>query len=182
DAGAVFTGPEVRVTDAATGAERFRFMAFPRSYHGGVRVALGDVNGDGTPEIIAGSGFGLGSLVRVFDGNTGAQLAGPLGRFKPFKGCQGGVYVAAGDVTGDGHADVMVAEGEGGRPRVRVFSGADGSLLDDIRAYPRGYRGGVHVAAGDVNGDGHADIIVTPTGRGSRQLKVFSGMTETVLC
>src|SRR5262249_12498018 len=74
DAGAVFTGPEVRVTDAATGAERFRFMAFPRSYHGGVRVALGDVNGDGTPDIIAGSGFGLGSLVRVFDGNTGAQL------------------------------------------------------------------------------------------------------------
>src|SRR5262249_47052625 len=47
DAGDIHSGPDVRVTDAATGAERFRFLAFRRSYHGGVRVALGDVNGDG---------------------------------------------------------------------------------------------------------------------------------------
>jgi N-acetylneuraminic acid mutarotase len=182
DVGAVFTGPEVRVTDAATGAERFRFLAFRPSYHGGVRVALGDVNGDGMSDFIVGAGNGLGGLVRVFDGKTGTQLAGPLGRFKPFKGFQGGVYVAGGDINGDGHADVMVTEGEGGRPRVRVFSGADGSLLDDFLAYRRGSRGGVRVAAGDVNGDGHADIIVTPAGKGARQLKVFSGLTETVLC
>jgi hypothetical protein len=39
------------------GDERFSFMAFDPAFRGGVRVALGDINGDGTPDIVAASSF-----------------------------------------------------------------------------------------------------------------------------
>jgi hypothetical protein len=39
--------PQVNVYDATTGALRFSFLAYPASFTGGVRVAVGDVNSDG---------------------------------------------------------------------------------------------------------------------------------------
>lgn len=72
DAGAQ---PRVKVFDAATGQERFSFLAYSGSFRGGVRVAVGDVSGDGTPDIITGTGLGGGNIVKVFDGRNGNQLA-----------------------------------------------------------------------------------------------------------
>src|SRR5262249_61652954 len=80
---------------------------------------------------------------------------------------------AAGDVNGDGHADIIV--GAGTVPHVRVFSGADLSLLASFMAYTGTYNGGVFVAAGDLDGDGHADIITGPNEGGHGQVKLFNG-------
>ena len=74
-------------------------------------------------------------------------------------GFAGGVHVATGDVDGDGRADIITGAGAGGEPRVRVFSGVDGAMLSDFLAFDPGFAGGVHVATGDVDGDGRADII-----------------------
>src|SRR5687768_10210416 len=52
--------------------------AFEGSFTGGVRVALADVNGDLTPDVIAGSGPGRPAAVRVFDGTTGSLLSESL--------------------------------------------------------------------------------------------------------
>src|SRR4029077_4809 len=71
----------------------------------------------------------------------------------------GGVYVAAGDVNGDGFADIICGADAGGGPNVTVFSGKDGSRLLSFFPYDMGFTGGVRVAAGDVNGDGTADIV-----------------------
>src|SRR6266542_3224234 len=60
--------PRVKVYDAVTGQLSMNFLAFESSFTGGVRVATGDVTGDGVPDIIAAKGPGGGSLVRVFDG------------------------------------------------------------------------------------------------------------------
>src|SRR5262249_52058410 len=107
--------PVVHVLDAATGAERFQFLAFPASYRGGVRVAVGDVNDDGTPDVIAAAGPGKDPRVRVFDGQTGNPLPGSLGDFDAFAPTfRGGVSVSAGDFNGDGFADVIVGAGSGG--------------------------------------------------------------------
>src|SRR6185295_5278839 len=71
---------------------------------------------------------------------------------------RGGVYVAAGDVDGDGRPDLVTGAG-GGAPIVRVFSGASGVPLWTAEVYASTFTGGVRVAAGDVTGDGYADII-----------------------
>ena len=79
--------------------------------------------------------------------------------------------VAAGDVNGDGIADIITGTGVGSR--VRVFDGSNpATILQEFRAFPSTYRGGVSVAAGDVDGDGRADIIVGASG-GSNAARIF---------
>ena len=85
--------------------------------------------------------------------------------FYAFDGFYGGIYVAAGDVNGDGHADVVVSADAGGGPRVKVYSGSDIAMFDFF-AYPSNFTGGVRVAAGDVTGDGKADLITRVPGAG----------------
>ncbi len=168
-------GPHVKVFDGITGAEIRSFMAFEPSFTGGVRVAAGDVTGDGTPDIIAGRGPGGDSEVRVFDGDTGTQIAGPLGSFLAYDGFSGGVYVAAGDLNGDMLAEIITGAGAGGGPHVKVFSPLDGSELLSFFAYAEGFSGGVRVAAGDMNGDGTVEIITAAGPGGGSHVRSFIG-------
>ena len=57
----------------------FNFYAYAPNFTGGVRVAVGDVNGDGTPDIITAPGAGGGPHIKVFDGKTGALIRCVLG-------------------------------------------------------------------------------------------------------
>jgi hypothetical protein len=52
------------------------FAAFGSSYRGGVRVGVSDANGDGVPDVLAGSGAFGGSMVNVYDGLNLNKLAG----------------------------------------------------------------------------------------------------------
>ena len=174
--------PLVTVVDPSSGVARLKFNAYAATFTGGVRVALADLNGDGVPDVITGAGPGGGPHVKVFDGVTGQQLTGAIGSFFAFDSSfTGGVFVAAGDVNGDGIADIIVGAGAGGGPHVRVFSGTDGSVLDNFFAYAPTFHGGVSVAAGDVNGDGLADIITGAGPGGGPHVKVFSGADLTTL-
>lgn len=140
---------------APDGTLRFSFLAF-QGFNGGVRVATGDVNRDGVNDIIVSAGFGApGGHVKVFDGVDGRQIAS----FFSFENFLGGTNVAVGDVNNDGFGDLIVGSGLGAG-HVKVFSFASGApqLLDSFFAYP-GYRGGITVASGDVNGDGFDDIV-----------------------
>ena len=83
------------------------------------------------------------------------------------------MYVAAADVDGDGRADIVTGAGAGGGPHVKVFSGADLSTLASFYAYAPAFAGGVTVAAGDLNGDGLADVITGPGPGGGPNVKAF---------
>ncbi len=170
--------PEVRIYDAATGTLLHDFLAFPAGFRGGVRVAVGDVNGDSVLDIIAAAGPGGGPQVTVFDGRTMAQLFNFYALTPTFTG---GVFVAAGDVNGDGCADIICGADAGGGPEVRVFSGRDGALLRDFFALPATFTGGVRMAAGDVNGDGLADIICAAGAGGGPQVGVYDGASGSLL-
>jgi hypothetical protein len=151
-------------------------LPFGREFRGGVRVARGDVTGDGAPDVVAAAGPGGGPHVRVFDGRTGRPVDGPLGSLQAYAPAfRGGVFVAAGDVNGDGRADVVTGAGAGGGPHVRVFSGATGGLLLEFMAYAPSFLGGVFVAAGDTNGDGRADVITGAGAGGGPHVQVFAG-------
>jgi len=149
------------------------FLAYAAAFQGGVRVALGDVNGDGIVDIITGAGPTGGPHVKVFSGADLSLLASFFA-YDPF--FTGGVYVAAGDVNGDGRADIITGAGAGDGPLVNVFSGADLSVLASFNAYTPAHQGGVFVAAGDVNGDGRADIITGAGPGGGPHVRVFSGV------
>lgn len=149
------------------------FLAFDSAFRGGVRVAVGDVTGEGQPDIVAGAGPGGGSRVKIFDGLSGAVIQDFTAFDEAF---QGGVSVATGDVNGDGRAEVIVGAGAGGAPQVRVFDGRTGQLLAAYLAFPAAFKGGVNVATGDFNGDGIAEVVVG-SASGASQVRVLNGMT-----
>lgn len=172
------------------GANAGSFFAFP-GFDGAVRVAMADFNGDGVPDIVAATGPGA-SHIKIFNGATLQEIPGPLSSFLAFPGpgtpadstyfsgsFTGGVQVAAGDINHDGTPDLIVAADAGGESHVKVFSGADGSLLRSFFSYP-GYDGGVNIASGDINGDGYADII-TGAATDAPHVKVFSGADNSLL-
>ncbi len=169
----LYPGPIVRVYEPdASSFGGFRavseFEAYGTGFLGGVTVAVGDINGDGTDDIITGAGPGAlprgGPHVRVFDGVTHA----PIGGFSPFGDAfTGGVRVSAGDVNGDGVDDIITGAGPGGQPHVKVFDGTTVATLGltelaSFFPYDNAFLGGVFVAAGDVDGDGRADVLTGP--------------------
>jgi hypothetical protein len=165
--------PQVRVYDAAGGL-RFDVLAYDPQFTGGVRVATGDVTGDGIDDVITAPGANGGPHIKVIDGQSGA-LVGEFNAYDPR--FIGGVYVAAGDVTGDGRADIITGAGAGGGPHVRVFDLATNQVVASFFAYNPAFRGGVSVAAGDTDGDGRADIITGAGPGGGPHVQSFSGKT-----
>jgi prepilin-type N-terminal cleavage/methylation domain-containing protein len=171
-------GPHVKVFSGPNNTVLADFFAYDPAFQGGVRVAAGDVNGDGRADIITGAGPGAGPHVKVFSGVTGAEL----NSFFAYSGFSGGVFVAAGDINGDGRADIVTGADSGGVPHVKAFNGTNiSNTLHDFSAYDPAFSGGVRVAVGDVNGDGSADII-TGAGPGSGpHVRMFSGATGVEL-
>jgi hypothetical protein len=148
------------------------YFAYASAFTGGVNVAIGDVNGDGTPDVLTGVGAGGGPHVRVFSGATSTPLGGHIAFAPNFTG---GVWVAAGDMDGDGRDDIIAGAGAGGGPHVRVFSGRDGQVLHSFFPYNPLFTGGVRVASGDFDGDGRGDILTAPGVTGGPHVRAFDG-------
>jgi hypothetical protein len=163
--------PEVKVFDAKTGALKMDFLAYNAAFHGGVRVAVGDVNGDGVDDIVTAPGFGGSPDIRVFDGRTGALMTEFMAFDPRFNG---GAFVAVKDLNGDGFGDIIVGAGAGGGPEVKAFSGLNGSKLADFYAYDVRFTGGVTVAAGDLFGNGQEEIVTGAGPGGGPHVKEFS--------
>jgi hypothetical protein len=134
-------------------------------------ASAGDVNGDGYGDLIvsehrarAPAGDYAGAA-RVFHGSaTGVppNAATVLVGTASF-GFFGQALAGAGDVNGDGYADVVV--GTGGETKASVFHGsASGIVTTPARVLEGGFYdedfGHSVAGAGDVNGDGFSDIVI----------------------
>ena len=106
--------------------------------------------------------FSLGAMTPV--GLTMGQTVNhsPLYTFNGDSGDELGFSVGgAGDVNGDGFADLIVGAPGDGNGSARVYSGIDGNVLYTFDGDGEGdFFGGSVSGAGDVNGDGFADLIV----------------------
>ena len=164
--------PQVQ-TYNSNGTAQQSFTAFNPVFTGGVRVAVGDFNGDGGEDVAFGTGPGTTNQVRIVDGKTGAELA----VIQPFEASfTGGVYVAAGDFNGDGVAELVVTPDQGGGPRVQIYSGGTFVKLADFFGIDDpNFRGGARPAVGDINGDGLADLVVAAGFGGGPRVAVYDG-------
>ncbi|MDT4978540.1 MAG: hypothetical protein QOG07_419 [Pseudonocardiales bacterium] len=171
----------------------------PGEGYGWAVSELRDVDGDGATDAIIGAPFhatAAGSNAGHVDlrsGRSGAVLHSYVG----LPGELLGYAIAdAGDVDGDGVHDVVIGAPQGGLfctgteagpGHAYVRSGATGALLLTLGGAPsRAHLGAAVGSAGDINRDGHADVLVGapcagPTGAESGAAYVYSGTSGTVL-
>jgi hypothetical protein len=162
------------------------FNAYDPGFGGGVRIAAADLNRDGFADIVTAPGIWSGPDIRVFDGRAleAGNVAAKIGEFLAYDPRYfGGVFVATGDVNGDGLPDIVTGTNGFGGPEVKAFSGANvlsnpaPTIIDDFFAYDPAFNGGARVAVMDVNGDGKADIITGAGPGGGPHVRIFDGGT-----
>lgn|GEM_PF-634037 len=133
----------------------------------GANVAAGQLFGDPVDEIVTGPGPGqqFGPHVRVFDWG-GAPFAGT--DFMAYGTQRFGVNVSTGDLDGDDYDEVLTGPGPGAvfGPHVRGWDYNGGEVVTPfvgVNFFAYGTpKWGVHVAAGDIDGDGYDEIITGP--------------------
>ncbi len=177
-------GPRVQVYRTGLGLSRAAdfFGIDDPNFRGGARVAVGDFNGDGFGDLVVAAGFGGGPRVAVYDGrsvvNTPQKLFNDVFVFEDT--LRNGAFVAAGDLDGDGLADLFAAGGPGGGPRVLVLSGSgllggQSVSLANFFAGDTSSRTGVRIAAKNLDGDARADLVVGAGPGGRSRVAVYTG-------
>ncbi len=128
-------------------------------------IAVGDVNGDGKPDLLVVNGC---ISFPCWHGDVGVLLGNGDGTFQTARvldtGVNGVSRIVVADLNGDGHLDVVVSHGGTCSPpcldKVSVLLGDGDGSFRAPQIYSSGGYGARDVEVGDVNGDGKLDLLV----------------------
>ncbi len=153
----------------------FRTAVSYRSGTNTVSIAVGDINGDGKPDIVlsylgADDNGGVGLMLGKGNGTFGSMVKFGSGGLNQ-------VSVAIADVNKDGKPDILVANLCGTDIGINCVTGSVGVLLGNgdgtfqsAVVYNSGGIQAYSVAVGDTNGDGKPDLLVE---------NIFASQTNT---
>jgi hypothetical protein len=135
---------------------------------GGLRLAAGDVDGDGLDEIVAAVDSGGGGFMAVFDdgAHNYALLKWIQVQWAAYNVANGEVWPAVGDLDGDGRAEIVAGLGAGGAGWFEVFDDAAADFAHlawrrvEWPAYAATASSVTHPAIGNVDGVGASEIII----------------------
>lgn len=151
-----------------TGTVLKEFLAFPRSFTGGVSVTTADLDGDGLSEIIVGAGKGFTPTVRIFTGE-GVFVKEFLSYAAGFRG---GIDVAGVSASTDDPGYIVTSPLGGGGPNIRTYR-QDGTMLGSFFSGSSKFRGGMRVAAHRET-TGGLQISTVPASGQASQLRFFT--------
>lgn len=149
--------PPTPRSDGKTDATSQVFFPFSTGFRGGVNVATGNFDGlYGTvDQLVTAAGTGGGPHVIIWNmkQNPDGRIVtnGIRDQFFAFDPrFRGGVSVAAGDLDGDGKAELICGAGPGGGPHVRIYKDVNGkfTMVNEFFAFDSSFRGGVTLASG----------------------------------
>ncbi len=187
---------EIRVYSGASGALLYTVDGLGGDHLGYTVSRLGDVDGDGHPDLLAGSlkndqnGMNAGRA-DVFSGLDGHEIYHRLGDVNG--DALGSSVARIDDLDGDGIDDwiagAMQYEQDGRAGYARVYSGATGTILGEVQGDgDRDHFGWSVTALDDWNGDGLSEFAVGateasyhPGNNGPGYVRVFSGADFTLL-
>lgn len=161
------------VVVVAAGNEGFsgldtQFLAYEKEYKGGIKIAVGNVDGDKYSEIVTAPMEDSLPLINIFD--TQGKLKKKFYAYN--KKFRGGVNVAVGDIDGDGIDEIITGSKLNDKPYVKIFDNY-GEQQAVFLADDKDFFGGINVASGDINGDNIDEIVVGLGAGGKPKVKIF---------
>ena len=122
-----------------------------RDLNGNSRAAVGDLNQDGLPDLVAVSPIGTA----VYLNNGGNGFANPLSLNTP-----GGGPLSLADFNNDGRLDLVASGGDGGRGKVFIALGEANAKFQTALSQSATPPTGANAALADLNADGNPDLVL----------------------
>ncbi|MFH0853405.1 MAG: carboxypeptidase regulatory-like domain-containing protein [bacterium] len=184
-------GPNIRVYTYTSDTETFElvdwYWAYQEAYHGGVEIALADIDGNTGKEIITWPAHNAGPNIQAYAYNSTTEefekLTWYWGNHEKYTG---GLNVKFADLNNDGQIDIITAP-TNGAPNVRVSTYNSTTeaveLIDWFWAYQESYLGGVSLNIANLDKDDYPELITMPINGGGPNLRVYEydSSTETMV-